>query len=76
MRIGTWLSDSLQRQFPLADPPAERPLRLIAARGERISFQVCMRMTGGAPVEIRVDVANVSTVFGVVSAGPAKVPGS
>ncbi len=36
-----WISDALQRHFITGDPQSKRKLTLLAARGERVSFQVC-----------------------------------
>lgn len=43
MNMDFWLSNSLTRQFPLSTPQPTRILRLVMARGERISFQICCR---------------------------------
>lgn len=40
MKLSAWLCSSLQRQFPRSAVQANRPLHLLAARGERVSFQV------------------------------------
>lgn len=46
MTIRTWLAGSLERQFPRGTPGSRRSLRLWAARGERVSFQVGIRLEG------------------------------
>ncbi len=39
----TWLSSSLVRWYPMSSPGRKQTLRLDAARGEQVSFQVCFR---------------------------------
>ena len=51
MKTHVWLTSSLQRNFALDAPGTKRALRLDAARGERVSFQVCVRPEEG-PVEV------------------------
>jgi hypothetical protein len=52
MTTQTWLSTSLHRQFPLGQPARRRTLAIPAARGERVSFQVCARVEQAEPVEV------------------------
>jgi len=47
-----WLASSLRRQFPLGRARGGRSLRLLAARGEQVSFQACVRVRGAGPVEV------------------------
>src|SRR5689334_11878456 len=47
-----WLTSSLQRLFPLGQPARHSRLALLAARGERISFQVGFRHEGPEPAEV------------------------
>jgi len=52
MKAKMWLSSSLKRQFPLGTPGGKRSLVLPAARGERVSFQACVWVPHGEPVEV------------------------
>lgn len=52
VKFHTWLASSLQRQFPLGPVGRTQTLRLLAARGERVSFQACARLVGGEPVRL------------------------
>lgn len=52
MKIDAWVASSLQRQFPLGTPGRRRSLTIPAARGERVSFQACVRVAGPDPVEV------------------------
>lgn len=52
MRVKAWLAGSLDRQYPLGPEGKTRRLRLAAARGERVSFQACVRPEGVQPVEV------------------------
>lgn len=57
MKITTWLSSSLQRQYPRLAPPRQSPgraLALLAARGERVSFQVCLRLEDAETADVSV----------------------
>ena len=38
-----WLETSLRRVFPASPARDARTLRIVAARGERLSFQACVR---------------------------------
>lgn len=53
MRISTWLQSSLVRAFPLGPAGAAKSLSIVAARGSHVSFQVCLRVEGVEPVEVR-----------------------
>ena len=57
MQAKCWLSSSLQRHFPLGEAGSARRLSLLAARGERISFQACIKAPPGDPIEVSVTVA-------------------
>lgn len=46
MPIHTWLSTSLTRWFPRSEPATARTLKLQALRGEQVSFQACVKVTG------------------------------
>ena len=48
MKVEWWLSTALQRWFPRSKPATGTSLRLDAARGEQVSFQVCVRAPGGS----------------------------
>jgi len=53
-----WLQDCHVRVFPTGNEGGRRLLRLEAARGERLSFQACIRAPEGGepvPVSVRVD---------------------
>jgi len=39
----TWLASSLVRHYPTTRPRRRKTLRLLAARGEQVSFQCCFR---------------------------------
>jgi len=52
MRIRTWLSSALERQFPLGAARGKRSLTIPVARGERVSFQACVRVEHSDPVEV------------------------
>ncbi len=49
-----WLQDSLGRVYPATKPARTRELKLDAARGERLSAQVCLRLPGEAQQEVDV----------------------
>lgn len=56
MKIKAWLASNMVRHFPNTPVPAGKPsLRLDAALNERFSFQVALRNSGPAPVEVRVE---------------------
>jgi len=57
--IKAWLTSSLVRNFPLGAPGRRNEMVLHAARGERISFQLCAHNAGAAPVEVSVEVQSV-----------------
>ncbi len=57
MRVHAWLSTSLHRLFPLSAPGTRRTLAICAARGERVSLQVGVRVEGADPVEVAVRTA-------------------
>lgn len=46
MNVRAWVAGSLERQFPKGIPGRRQRLHLTAARGERLSFQVGMRLEG------------------------------
>ncbi|HJN16021.1 MAG TPA: DUF4091 domain-containing protein [Armatimonadota bacterium] len=48
MQFDCWLSTAMQRWFPRSTPATPKPLRLDAARGEQVSFQVCVRYPRGS----------------------------
>lgn len=52
--LSCWLQSSLCRVFPTTQPSNESELRLLAARNERISFQVCL--SNGTPKECQAKV--------------------
>jgi hypothetical protein len=52
MKLRAWLASSLSRQFPLGPAGSSRTIELLAARGESVSFQACVRPAGSEPVEI------------------------
>lgn len=73
MNVSTWLAGSLERQFPRGTPGRRRALHLQAARGERASFQVGLRLEGpdevapatleaSAPAGVQVQVRRVGYV--------------
>lgn len=51
-----WLETSLKRVFPNSPPGSASPLRLVAGRNERISFQVCARNTKTTMARVRASV--------------------
>lgn len=53
--VQAWLASSLQRQFPLGPVGNKQTLQLLAARGERVSFQACLRIDGTKPIEVDAD---------------------
>lgn len=54
MTAQMWLSTSLKRQFPRSNASATHALIIPAARGERVSFQACLRVDGVEPIEAEV----------------------
>ena len=59
MRLDAWIGDTLTRIYPRTEKGTKKTLRLYAARGERVSFQVCLRRDAGAsdmPVKAAVSV--------------------
>lgn len=48
-----WLETSLRRVFPNSVPGSASPLKLLVARNERISFQVCLRNRKTTMVRVR-----------------------
>jgi hypothetical protein len=46
MVVQCWLSTSLKRWFPRSEPGRLTTLKLQALRGEQVSFQACLRVTG------------------------------
>jgi hypothetical protein len=59
MKPTCWLEDCHVRVFPTRNEVGRGPLRVDAARGERISFQACVAAPeGGDPVPIAVRVAS------------------
>ena len=56
MNATAWLSSSLVRQFPLAPRRGARSLVVTAARGEKVSFQACIRVHDGNPVGVSASV--------------------
>src|SRR5689334_12048723 len=57
MKLATWLAPSMYRQFPHASPGKAKTLDLFAARDERVSFQVGMRLTEADYLDVIVKVA-------------------
>ncbi|MBN1341979.1 MAG: DUF4091 domain-containing protein [Phycisphaerae bacterium] len=55
--VKVWLSSSLRRQFPLGRASGRRAIDVLAARGERVSFQACLRVSGAKPREVAVEAA-------------------
>jgi len=55
MKNSAWLSTSLQRHFPLDRPQENRSLTIPSARGERVSFQVCVRHEEEHPTKVSVE---------------------
>jgi hypothetical protein len=51
-----WLESSLKRVYPRSEPPAEREMRIPAARNGRLSFQACVRNLSTSPMNVRCDV--------------------
>jgi hypothetical protein len=49
-----WLTSSLSRIFPLSEAGSKRKLTVLAARGERVSFQACIKAPPGDPLEVAV----------------------
>ena len=45
MAVQCWLSNSLRRHFPAGPPQRKSKLRMLMARGEKASFQVCVHNT-------------------------------
>jgi len=52
-----WLEDSLHRVYPGTPASLQGGLDLLAARGERIAFQVCVRNEGLAAEDVAITVA-------------------
>ena len=52
--LSCWLQSSLYRVFPTTPPSNESEIRLLAARNERTSFQVCL--SNGTPKECQAQV--------------------
>lgn len=50
--ISTWLQTSLRRVFPSSPAQPPRDFSILAARGERISFQACVRNPGDLPTDV------------------------
>ncbi len=48
-----WLETTLKRIYPNSQPGSAEPLKLAAARGERISFQACVRNTRMMPIRVK-----------------------
>ena len=48
-----WLETSLKRVFPNSEPGSASPLKILAARNERISFQACLRNRKTTMVRVR-----------------------
>jgi len=57
MKLAAWLAPSMYRQFPHASPGKAKTLDLFAARGERVSFQVGLRLTEADYLNVSVKVA-------------------
>ncbi len=58
MTIHVWLASSLVRHFPLTPARPARPIAITAARNERVSFQVGLRLADGvARQNVRVEVS-------------------
>ena len=57
MKAAAWLDTSLRRLFPLSEAGGKRTLAIPAARGERVSLQVGVRVDGPDPVEVAVRTA-------------------
>jgi hypothetical protein len=56
MKLRAWLCSSLQRQFPLGKSGGQRTLRLLAARGERVSFQVGYAVSHHTAADVSISV--------------------
>lgn len=57
MKLQAWIVDSLHRQFPLCKPSRTNTISLLAARGERVAFQACVRAEELWPVTVNAAVA-------------------
>ncbi|HEY3457388.1 MAG TPA: DUF4091 domain-containing protein [Bryobacteraceae bacterium] len=55
--IRVWLETSLQRVFPNTAASARNELRLISARNQRVSFQICVRNETTKRAKIECDVS-------------------
>ena len=54
-----WLETSLKRVYPNSPEGSADPLKMLAARNERISFQVCLRNFREGSVVVKADVKDV-----------------
>ncbi|HSV74003.1 MAG TPA: DUF4091 domain-containing protein [Chthonomonadales bacterium] len=54
--IACWLEDALHRVYPGTAASRQRALGLLAARGERVAFQVCVRNEGSREADVSVSV--------------------
>lgn len=52
--VTCWVLHALSRVFPATNGSANRAIDLAAARGERVSFQVCVRNRGSSAVPVTV----------------------
>ncbi|MFA5204674.1 MAG: DUF4091 domain-containing protein [Lentisphaeria bacterium] len=59
-----FLASALERIFPATPLRAPAPLRLLAARGERVAFQACFRNEAPQALEVTAAVAGAAGEFG------------
>lgn len=52
-----WLETTLRRVYPNSPVGSAEPLKLMAARGERISFQACVRDLRMVPVRVKASIS-------------------
>ena len=60
MGIRAWVTDSLERQFPLGKPGRARTIRLAAGRGERLAFQAAFTHTGATARRVSITARTTS----------------
>ena len=61
-----WLETSLKRVFPNSPPGDAGPLRLLAARNERVSFQACLRVLKTTAVRVRASIEGADGLSPVI----------